>query len=265
MLKGSRMNRSVHRICTSPGLQAAVYFGMSETMKKLISTIEDIDEQDSIGFTALHRAAQTGRESALVAILEAGAFVDARTGFSDPRKPPQYKPRRCTALHIAAAAGFKHLVRALIEHHADVNALNWKRQTPLMLAAFKGNVDVLQLLLENGAKADSEDESRRGTVLVQILRRYHTQAEGDSLPRIVQLLLQNGADIDARCECHRRTALHWVASRGMDRILEVLLPYGPELDAKDRDGHTPLHHASIKGHLSMRRSLLVHGSNVNAG
>ena len=41
----------------------------------------------------------------------------------------RYKGR--TALHCAAKAGFVHVVEALIEHRADVNALDERGQTPL--------------------------------------------------------------------------------------------------------------------------------------
>jgi hemoglobin len=52
------------------------------------------------------------------AMLRCGADVAAR-----------YKGR--TALHCAAKAGFVHVVEALIEHGADVNALDDRGQTPL--------------------------------------------------------------------------------------------------------------------------------------
>ncbi|BCR84375.1 uncharacterized protein ACHE_11777S [Aspergillus chevalieri] len=48
-------------------------------------------------------------------------------------------------IKIAASQGYHHLVRALLDHRAD---LNCESQTPIIAAAQGGHEEVVQLLLE---------------------------------------------------------------------------------------------------------------------
>ena len=69
-----------------------------------------------------------------------------------------------TPLHLASSKGSGETVKLLIEHGADVNALDGKHSTPLHLAAssqlaLKGNV--VRLLLSHGANVGAKDERDR--------------------------------------------------------------------------------------------------------
>ena len=52
-----------------------------------------------------------------------------------------------TALHIAAWYGHLNCVEVLVKEGADVNAVTSKYGTPLVITAFRGHVDVIDLLL----------------------------------------------------------------------------------------------------------------------
>jgi hypothetical protein len=54
-------------------------------------------------------------------------------------------------LEQATLNGQEETIKSLIEHGDDINARNNRGYTPLHLAAAKGNSEVVQLLLENGA------------------------------------------------------------------------------------------------------------------
>lgn len=64
--------------------------------------------------------------------------------------------RRCTALHCA---GFVHVIAVLLEHGADVNALNEREQTPLDNVETAGRSSVRdpvrRLLIAHGARRGS--------------------------------------------------------------------------------------------------------------
>ena len=56
-----------------------------------------------------------------------------------------------TALHFAAERGDQETVRVLLDYGARFDALTDHGHTPVDLAAMKGHMDVLQLMLKAGA------------------------------------------------------------------------------------------------------------------
>ncbi|KRX02268.1 Ankyrin repeat-containing domain [Pseudocohnilembus persalinus] len=61
-------------------------------------------------------------------------------------------------------------------------------------------------------------------------------------------------DIDI-CE---ETALHWAAKRGLQKIVDLLLQYNCDVNAKDHLGRTPLYYSLRSGHSLIAIQLLRH-------
>lgn len=87
-----------------------------------------------------------------------------------------------SALMLAALKGHQALAEKLIKKGADVNKTGW---TPLHYAASNGHVAIISLLLENSAYIDAE--SPNGTTPLMMAAMYGT-------PAAVKLLLDEGAD-----------------------------------------------------------------------
>ena len=85
-------------------------------------------------------------------------------------------------LMLAALKGHQDLAEKLIRRGADVNKTGW---TPLHYAASSGQLAIISLLLENSAYIDAE--SPNGTTPLMMAAMYGT-------PAAVKLLLQEGAD-----------------------------------------------------------------------
>jgi ankyrin repeat protein len=85
-------------------------------------------------------------------------------------------------LMLAALKGQLDLAKELIDRGADVNKTGW---TPLHYAATNGHLDVMNLLLDNYAYIDAE--SPNGTTPLMMAALYGT-------PAAVKLLLEAGAD-----------------------------------------------------------------------
>ena len=87
-----------------------------------------------------------------------------------------------SALMLAALTDQRDLAEQLIKKGADVNKTGW---TPLHYAATKGHLAIISLLLEQHAYIDAE--SPNGTTPLMMAAMYGTAAA-------VKLLLQEGAD-----------------------------------------------------------------------
>jgi ankyrin repeat protein len=85
-------------------------------------------------------------------------------------------------LMLAALSGELNLCRLLIQKNADVNKPGW---TPLHYAATNGHVEVMNLLLEENAYIDAA--SPNGTTPLMMAAHYGT-------PAAVKVLLEAGAD-----------------------------------------------------------------------
>lgn len=91
-------------------------------------------------------------------------------------------PKGESPLMMAAIRGYPKLALQLIEKGADVNKTGW---TPLHYAATSGQLPVISLLLEKNAYIDAE--SPNGSTPLMMAAMYGT-------PAAVKLLLQEGAD-----------------------------------------------------------------------
>lgn len=87
-----------------------------------------------------------------------------------------------SALMLAALKGQTEFVKKLIEKKADVNKTDW---TPLHYAASAGRPEIISLLIENHAYIDAESPNR--TTPLMMAARYGSTAS-------VQLLLDQDAD-----------------------------------------------------------------------
>lgn len=93
------------------------------------------------GWTPLHSAVASGRESVAAYLLSLGAAVDAKTSG------------KRTALHYAASKGHIALIRLLLKHGAAVNVRDDTGSTPLHRAASADKGEAVRVLVEEGAAA----------------------------------------------------------------------------------------------------------------
>ena len=60
------------------------------------------------------------------------------------------------------------------------------------------------------------------------------------------------------------TPLHLAASEGHAQLIEILVKFKAQVDARTNNFRTPLHIACLRGNLSVVQSLVQHGADVNA-
>ncbi len=120
--------------------------------------IESVDYREK---TALHLAAQQGRIEIVEYLVENGADINATTPVSKGEVTP---------LRYAIDNEDYLMVRYLIQHGADVNQANQAGWRPIMTAARVGNREIIELLLDAGAKLDVR--SSDGLTPVRIASNY---------------------------------------------------------------------------------------------
>lgn len=126
---------------------------------------------DLFGYTALIVAAGSGHKGVVEFLLRAGANPNLPTSTGDEGREASFIEGHFdfsavgrTALIAASARGQVQIVKALLDHGADVSAADGDGQSPLMFAAYNGDRDVVELLLQHCVQVNQCDRSGRAAL-----------------------------------------------------------------------------------------------------
>jgi RNA polymerase sigma factor (sigma-70 family) len=122
-----------------------------------------------------------------------------------------------TPLHLAAHYGHMEIVRLLVEHGADVNAVaqNSIGNTPISAAGWSNHIDIVEYLLQNGAEVDIPN--KWGSTAL------HRAVDASRVP-LAELLLRHGAD-PLRPTGEGKTALDRAREVGDPGMISLLEQY----------------------------------------
>ena len=187
------------------GLALACSFGLSIVASELIQRGSSVQQEDSNGQTALHRAVGKGHANTTALLLNRGADVNSRdlAGW--------------TPLHQASAKSDEPITKLLTEKGAVVNAVDGYNATPLYRAAEAGAERVVRILL-----------NKRADVLVKnsyLQTALHRAADNGHIA-VVDLLLRNGADPKAK-DHYGYTPFYRAADQGHEDVAKLLRTYKP--------------------------------------
>ncbi len=148
----------------------------------------------------------------------------------------------------AAAIGRNDFVISALSDNAGlVHGFSEDGFTPLNLAAYFGNEDVIRTLLLNGA--DPNIPSRN---VFNVYPIHYAVASNYTM--IAKMLIESGADINV-VQKSGATPLHSAAHNGNIELLIVLLEAGAIVDAKMEDGKTAADKAFEKGFIEIAKIL----------
>jgi ankyrin repeat protein len=188
-------------------------------------------------------------------------------------------------LYIASSKGYTQIVKLLLDKldkldkYADKGDLN----IALILACWAGHLDVVELLLQEGADKDDHSDmstplyiasSEGRTEIVKLLleKKANPNIAGlkdfsplfmacnEGYTQIVELLLKNGAYPNIANS--QGTPLFMACHQGYTQIVELLLKNRANPNTAV-DNMTPLYNAVANGHHDIVKLLLASGANLN--
>ena len=149
-------------------------------------------------------------------------------------------------LFDAIKAGDYAETARLVKAGIHYTARNAEGEPPLIAAAENARLDIVKLLLENGADAAARSSNGESALHAAAL---HADAG------IARLLLQNGAQVDA-LNHDGESPLFWAALSGSIEVVKLLAERGAQIARVDVKGNSILHAAAADGHLSVIAYLL---------
>ncbi|XP_055087022.1 kinase D-interacting substrate of 220 kDa B isoform X1 [Periophthalmus magnuspinnatus] len=158
-----------------------------------------------------------------------------------------------TPLMVAAEQGNLEIVQELIRRGANVNLDDIDSWTSLICAAKEGHIEVVQELLENGANLEHRD---MGGWTALMWAAYKGRTE------VARLLLEKGANPNITGQ-YSVYPIIWAAGRGHAEIVHLLLQHSAKVNCSDKYGTTPLIWAARKGHYNSVMHLLANGADVD--
>ncbi|KAF9930735.1 hypothetical protein FBU30_000113 [Linnemannia zychae] len=125
--------------------------------------------------------------------------------------------------------------------------------TPLMMAARHGHLEVVEALIRLGHDRDETSRDHNNNNVLMITAEYGHLAifevYATTFPRVVEMSNKKGW-----------TALTAAARFGAAGMAEILLHLGADINHRDEEGSTPLHHAAAYGHIQTITLLIEKGS-----
>ena len=136
-------------------------------------------------------------------------------------------------VHHAASADSVLCLKMMIDSHVDVDVMDVRNVTPLMVACRQGSVKCVDVLLEHTNKLNHHDVNGETAL-------HYACKSG--VPSVVRLLLEKA--IGFRTNNQGETELMIALSRNSDDIALMLIEFGIDVSSKNRQQSTMLHYAA---------------------
>lgn len=268
-----RMVKLVEETCGESQLHAEVRRQNITAIWELVSYGADMYEQDCDGNTPFHLAILSDDQRVLQLFIKFRFDLNSRFAGGN------------TVLHFAAANGTERSVNTILMAGGMVDAANDEDDTPLFVALKLNRTSVFLALKTRGGnvfRVSPEGDNylhkvvrmgdlsltiffiKQGLFIDQVNMKLETPlciAVKNDYPVLVNVLLANGA-IFARFGLRGESYLHIAVTSGSLRVLKTLLQHGTLVDATDADDDTALSLAIRKQDDNATRLLLKYRSNL---
>ncbi|XP_032357737.1 ankyrin repeat and SOCS box protein 3 isoform X6 [Etheostoma spectabile] len=228
---------------------AAARSGCRKRVRRLIKRGFSVDCRDNRGWNALHEAAAAGSTECVQDILAAAG--GSSRGCSAYVNSLTHEGE--SACYLAAQRGHLEVVQLLLEAHSNINQLTNDLSCPLYAAVDGGHKEVVELLVGKGAEVNRTHTASCWTCLHQAVYKGHSE---------IVRILADVCNLEA-VDDHKISSLFVAAQYGRQECLEILVNAGADVSTQAADLATPLLIASQEGHQVCVDFLLDHGADPN--
>mmetsp|Transcript_9347 Transcript_9347/g.27754 ORF Transcript_9347/g.27754 Transcript_9347/m.27754 type:complete len:388 (-) Transcript_9347:56-1219(-) len=242
-----------HSKGTQPPIVLAAGGGDVKVFEQLVENGAELGVVDeAIGETCLMRASERGHFAIVNSILSRNSPGYQQLLAMRKRNGKQGDGK--TALHLAAAKGYRAICDRLLGVGADPSAADRKGRTPLHETAVANHVEAANLLLTFGSQPDFQDREGNGPL--------HVAAEAGNVG-FVDLLVRFSANVKVQ-RGDGISPLHLAARNGQDTICLLLMSMKADVNARGMEGDTPFSLAFHDARVRCCRALLDNGAEVTA-
>ena len=296
-ISSSSINRTIDKN-NGTLLHLAARNSNKKILKLISPSFENIDCEDSYGFTPAFVATIDGRLENLKFLILKGANIERRTKppppvscllsdpvlLNDPVERSKTSLWNSTMMHAAAASGHLEVVQFLLERNSSAIEINGVNMTALELAAQSGHSKIVQLLYESGAHVSHESlqhASAGGHVdVVKFLLNagakdkcmrcdgsfYWLQEKirYQAMPLCNSTIVHDYILSDDRFKILCQSALHLAVAGNHFEVVKRLLNLNDETThCTDFTGRTPLHEAARQNNVEIAKLLIQKGAKVS--
>jgi ankyrin repeat protein len=160
-----------------------------------------------------------------------------------------------TALYRAVFRGETPIVKLLLEKGANPAARPPGCNSPLHLAVSRDRTSILDMLLERCTKDEIEETTSTGeTALYLAIQKRHESS--------AKALLARGANPQAR-PAGKESMLNYTVTFAQKSLVKLLLEHGADVEERNKDGDPPLCRSVIRGDTKIVEILLKHGARAS--
>ncbi len=123
------------------------------------------------------------------------------------------------------------VIIALVKDHPEWASIDLKGETPLIVAASKNFINLVKLLIRQGARVNKSDDKRNTALSIAVAKKYFD---------LVKVLLSLGADPNIAVDKNQLTPLMLAVSARSIPISNELITAGARINKQDDNGNTAL-------------------------
>lgn len=241
--------------------------------------------------TLLHRSIDENKEDIACFLIRSGCDLDSARQPAPNHPDSDEGKSKLAPLHLCCQWGLLKTLQALIDHGANVNAIDRELKSPLHIAIENQNDEIIGIMLcHPGIDLKMRDKAGNTPFAAALLRRNHKAAQNilERIPNAAEQLDQRGrnflhvaimkddlesvlfllaiqVDVNSRVhDVNQTPPLHLAAASENEMILRNLVLAGARVNERDATQKVALHVAVERGRVELVSALLHNGADFDA-